>query len=78
MNIYLTFFAVFSIERSSEDEVVSLEDVYIPYTFFEELLDDVDREDDDEVRTKEGESVQGNMVFIGVDRNEHVDGEVEV
>ena len=30
---------------SSEDEVVSLEDVYIPYTFFEELLDDVKREE---------------------------------
>ena len=46
---------------SCEDRVVSLEDVYIPFTFLEELLEEVEREEIEEGVNIEGHGGEGNM-----------------
>ena len=40
--------------KENEDEVVSLEDVYILYTFLEELLEKIEREDNDDGGERDG------------------------
>ena len=57
---------------SCEDRVVSLEDVYIPFTFLEELLEEVEREEIEEGVNIEGHGGEGNMNI----RVENLDVEV--
>ena len=63
--------------KGSEDEVVSLEDIYIPYTFLEELLEEVEREDNDKDGEVEGQCVEGSLTFKDVDSHPQVLSEVE-
>ena len=54
----------FLMEEGGEEEVVSLEDVYIPFSFLEELLEEVEREDEEEGCKEKGDCGEGGAIVI--------------
>ena len=62
--------------KDSKDEVVSLEDVYIPYTFLEELLEEIEREDNNEGGETKGR-MEGSLTFMDMDSHPQVLSEIE-
>ena len=54
----------FLMEDAGDEEVVSLEDVYIPFTFLEELLEEVEREDEEEGCKEKEDCGEGGAIVI--------------
>ena len=54
----------FLMEDGGEEEVVLLDDVYIPFTFLEELLEEVEREDEEEGCKEKADCGEGGTIVI--------------